>query len=131
MMTAMCCKCHKVFETNHINQVLCDDCQNIIKRCSEDNYTLVVLKSSNEWYRAIKYLPETNTVMIMESDNVTNSVDLNFIIAVRIGCEKCDPTRRHTNKDDINSPPNILSPADTLKGTHNGFSFCPYCGRGL
>ena len=132
MIVVNCRRCGDRFETTSVNQVLCDDCQNLIKQCSEDNYTLVVLKSEpTKAFRAVKYLPETQTVIVEESDIVTNSVDLNFILDVIVGCDKCDPTRSHTRKDDFNSPPNVLSPEDRLKGLHNGFKFCPYCGREL
>ena len=131
MIRVTCLRCGDTFETTSINQVLCDECQNIIKQCSDNNSTFVVLKSEpKKLFRAIKYLTETHTVMVQESDIVTNSVDLDFIIDVRIGCDKCDPTYSHTDKKAFLAPPNILSPEKILE-VCKGFKFCPYCGREL
>lgn len=131
MVVKTCVRCGDKYETTSIDQVLCYDCQNIIKKCSTKNSTFVILKSEpTRAFRAVKYIPETKVVIIEESDLNTKSVDLNFIIDVKIGCMRCDPTRRHTHHDAF-LPANILSPEEVLRGIHVGFKFCPYCGREL
>ena len=130
MIAVNCLRCGDKFDTTSVNQVLCDDCQNLIKQCGE-KYIFVVLKSEpTKCFRALRYLPETKTVMVKESDIVTNSVDLDFIIDVIVGCEMCDPTGSHTDKKAFLEPPNVMSPEDRLKHCC-GFKFCPYCGREL
>ena len=131
MIVVNCSRCGDKFETTSVNQVLCDDCQNLIKQCGEKHIFVVLKSQPTKLFRASKYFPKTQTVMVDESDIVTNSVDLNFIIDVKVGCTMCDPTGSHTNKKDFLSPPNIMSPESRLKTIPRGYKFCPYCGRVL
>lgn len=130
MIAVNCRRCGDKFETTSVNQILCDDCQNLIKQCGEKHIFVVLKSEPTKCFRASRYLPETKTVMVEESDIVTNSVDLDFIIDVIVGCDKCDPTGSHTNKKAFLEPPNVMSPEDRLKHC-SGFKFCPYCGREL
>lgn len=130
MIAVNCLRCGDKFETTSVSQVLCDECQNLIKQCSEKHIFVALKSEPTKLFRASKYFPDTQTVAVEESDIVTNSVDLNFIIDVIVGCEMCDPTGSHTDKKAFLVPPNVLSPEKRLKQC-GGFKFCPYCGREL
>lgn len=98
----------------------------------ENQIIVAKIKSQpDRWYRVSKYHLDTEQVAVEESDIVTNTVGLDFILETAIACEKCEPTGTHTEGwKRPKNPPNVLSPAERLTHCCN-FNFCPVCGRYL